>query len=92
MTRKELAARISEEAGLPRKQAELTVHIFCSAIMDALTAGEEVRLKGFGTFEVRNYSQRAGRNPKTGEISMIPPSRRVLFKAGKTMKEQLSTN
>lgn len=86
MTKRELVARVSAEAKLTQKQAELFINAVCSTIMGALADGEEICLKGFGTFEVYTTPERLGRNPKTKASLTIPAGKRVRFKAGKTLK------
>lgn len=89
MTRRGLIAQVTEATGLSKSHVESVVNIFCDSIMEALAAGEEVRLKGFGTFEVFNTPQRSGRNPKSGETTIIPAGRRVRFKIGKNLKDRI---
>lgn len=92
MTKREFVARVSAEAKLTQKQTKLLINAMCSAVMDALAAGEEVCLKGFGTFEVYTTPERPGRNPKTKAALTIPAGKRVRFKAGKPLKARVQAN
>ena len=89
MTKAELVAEIAKEAGITKSQAEKAVDGIVSAVSDALVSGDRITLIGFGTFSVGERSQREGRNPKTGEKIVIPASKAVKFKAGKTLSEKV---
>ncbi|MCI8331969.1 MAG: HU family DNA-binding protein [Clostridiales bacterium] len=90
MNKSELAASIAEKANLSKKDAEAAVAAFIASVEDALKAGEKIQLVGFGTFEVRERSERQGRNPQTGKTVTIPASKVPAFKAGKSFKEAIS--
>ena len=60
------------------------------AIETALKAGDSVALIGFGTFEVKERAERAGRNPQTGEAITIAASKTPTFKAGKNLKDAVN--
>ena len=90
MNKSELAASIAEKANLSKKDAEAAVVAFIASVEDALKAGEKIQLVGFGTFEVRERSERQGRNPQTGKTVTIPASKVPAFKAGKSFKEAIS--
>ena len=89
MTKVELVAAISKEAGITKSQAEKAVDGFVSAVSDALVSGDKITLVGFGTFSVGERAHREGRNPRTGEKIKIPASKVVKFKAGKTLSEKV---
>jgi len=89
MTKAELVARIANENGLTKSQAEKAVAGFVSAVSGALSAGDKITLVGFGTFSVVARSQRDGRNPRTGGKIKIPASKVVKFKAGKSLSEKV---
>jgi len=89
MTKAELVAKIANEVGLTKSQAEKAVDGFVSAVSAALSGGDKVTLVGFGTFSVMARSKREGRNPRTGEVIKIPASKAVKFKPGKTLSEKV---
>ena len=89
MTKAELAAKIANESGITKAQAEKAVDGFVSAVSGALEAGDSVTLVGFGTFTIGSRAQREGRNPRTGEKIEIPASKVVKFKAGKNLSEKI---
>ncbi|MHC4713625.1 MAG: HU family DNA-binding protein [Planctomycetota bacterium] len=87
MTKADLVEAVAGKIGMSKSQAEGAV----GAVLDSITAGlqsdSEVRLVGFGTFQVRQRKARTGRNPRTGETIMIDASTTVGFKAGKALKD-----
>ena len=87
MNKSELINAVAEKAALSKKDSEAAVAAALDAIAAALAEGDEVRLVGFGTFEVRERSARTGRNPQTKEVVEIPASKAPAFKPGKALKE-----
>jgi len=90
MNKTELINVVAEKAALSKKDSEAAVTAVFDAVTAALAEGEEVRLVGFGTFEVKKREARIGRNPKTKEELKIPASKVPVFKAGKVLKEVVS--
>lgn len=71
-------------------KATRAVDAILSTIALALSAGEEIRLIGFGTFEIQAYPERQGRNPRTGLPLTVKASKRIRFKPGKLLKDAVS--
>lgn len=90
MNKTELVNVVAEKAELTKKDAERAINAVFAAVEEALAEGDKVQLVGFGTFEVRDRAGRTGRNPKTGEEIMIPPSKVPAFKPGKGLKEAVA--
>ena len=90
MNKSQLIDVVAKETGLKRKDAEAAVNSMVTAIEDALVEGEKVQIVGFGSFEVKERSERAGRNPSTGAVITIPASKHPAFTAGKALKEKLN--
>ncbi|MBU5676499.1 HU family DNA-binding protein [Alkaliphilus sp. MSJ-5] len=91
MNKAELVAKMAEKAQLTKKDTELALNAFMESVEEALASGDKVQLVGFGTFEVRERKPRQGRNPRNPEqIIEIPASKAPVFKAGKTLKEQMN--
>ena len=67
LTKAEMAERLYEEVGLNKREAKEFVDAFFDALREALEGGRQVKLSGFGNFDLRDKRQRPGRNPKTGE-------------------------
>ena len=90
MNKNELVASVAEKAGLTKKDAEKAVGAIFESIQQALVEGDKVQVIGFGTFEVKERSARAGRNPRTNEAIQIPASKNPAFKAGKALKDAVN--
>ena len=90
MTKTDLIAKVAEQTGLSKKDAEKAVSAVIDTVSDALVAGDKVQIVGFGTFEVRERSERKGRNPRTKEEITIPASTLPAFKAGKALKDAVA--
>ena len=90
MTKTDLIAKVAEQTGLSKKDAEKAVSAVIDTVSDALVAGDKVQIVGFGTFEVRERSERKGRNPRTKEEITIPASKLPAFKAGKALKDAVA--
>ena len=87
MNKNELINAVAEKAALSKKDAEAAVTAALDAVAAALAEGDEVRLVGFGTFEVKKREARIGRNPKTKEEIKIPATKVPAFKPGKALKD-----
>jgi integration host factor subunit beta len=89
MTKAELVEQVSEHIDLTKKQTEVIVNILFNSITEALSQGDKVELRGFGSFRIRNRNPREGRNPKTGAAVHIPAKKVPFFKAGKELREMV---
>ena len=87
MTKSELVAKMSEDAGITRATAEKALNSFMAAVSETLAEGDKITLVGFGTFELAERAQREGRNPRTGETIVIPSAKVVKFKPGAKLKD-----
>ena len=89
MTKAELVDQVAEKVDLTKKQTEVIVNILFNSITEALSQGDKVELRGFGSFRIRSRNPREGRNPKTGDAVHIPAKRVPFFKAGKELREMV---
>jgi DNA-binding protein HU-beta len=90
MNKAELVQKLLEKAGgCSKAEAERYLDAFVEVVTEALKAGDEVAIAGFGTFSVKTRAARTGVNPKTGEKIQIPSMKTPKFKAGKTLKDAL---
>ena len=89
LTKAEMAETLYLELGINKREAKDLVDLFFEEIRVSLEANEEVKLSGFGNFELRDKRQRAGRNPKTGEDIPISARRVVTFKPGQKLKARV---
>ena len=87
MTKVELVAKIAEDAGLTKAQAEKALNGFITATTAAIKAGDKVTLVGFGTFSAVTRAARTGRNPQTGKAIKISSKTNGKFTPGKALKD-----
>ncbi len=87
MTKAELIDEVAAVAELSKKHAEAVVRKFFDSIVESLSAGDKVELRGFGTFKLRQRKPRVGRNPKTGQTVEVPAKVVPYFKPGKELRE-----
>jgi len=90
MTKAELVARIAEQAGLKKSQAEKALQAFVQIMSGALEKGERIAIPQFGVFNVRQRLERMGRNPKTGKEIIIPAKKVVKFTASKALQKAVN--
>ncbi len=90
MNKNDLVAAVADDAGLSKADAAKAVDSVFDTIAGSLKSGEEVRLVGFGTFNVTRRAASTGRNPRTGEAIQIPASNQPKFKAGKGLKDAVN--
>ncbi len=90
MNKNDLITKAADLTDLSKVDMSGVVDSIFDAIEQALTAGDEVRLVGFGTFSVAKRAARTGRNPRTGEPMQIPAAIRAKFKAGKGLKDSVN--
>jgi integration host factor subunit alpha len=89
LTKADLADLLFEQVGLNKREAKDMVEAFFEEIRTSLESGDSVKLSGFGNFELRQKSERPGRNPKTGEEIPITARRVVTFHASQKLKNQV---
>jgi integration host factor subunit alpha len=89
LTKATLAEKLFEELGLNKREAKEVVELFFEEIRHSLESGQSVKLSAFGNFDLRDKSQRPGRNPKTGEEIPITARRVVTFKPGQKLKAKV---
>lgn len=86
LTKAELSELLFDQVGLNKREAKDLVDAFFEEIRESLTHGNEVKLSGFGNFQVRDKPPRPGRNPKTGEVIPIAARRVVTFHASQKLR------
>lgn len=90
MNKNELISRVAEVNETTKKAAGEQVEAILAVITEALAAGEEVAISGFGKFSVTERAAREGRNPATGETIQIAASKSPKFKAAKALKDSVN--
>ena len=91
LTKSDIVEDLNNEIGLNKREAKELVDMFFDDIKSLLSEGHEVKLSGFGNFQLRDKSPRPGRNPRTGEDVEISARRVVTFKSGQKLKESVKT-
>lgn len=91
LTKADLAEMLYEDLGLNKREAKEIVEMFFEEIRTALENNQQVKLSGFGNFDLRDKSTRPGRNPKTGEEIPITARRVVTFKPGQKLKARVES-
>ncbi|MEQ1558907.1 MAG: integration host factor subunit alpha [Methyloglobulus sp.] len=91
LTKADFAEELYDELGLNKREAKEMIELFFEEIKDSLAKGGQVKLSGFGKFELRDKSSRPGRNPKTGEEIPITARRVVTFRSGQKLKARVET-
>ena len=89
LTKSDIVEDLNNEIGLNKREAKELVDMLFDDIKNLLSEGHEVKLSGFGNFQLRDKSARPGRNPRTGEDVEISARRVVTFKSGQKLKESV---
>ncbi|MBD7962277.1 MULTISPECIES: integration host factor subunit alpha [Comamonas] len=89
LTKAQLADLLFDQLSVSKREAKEMVDAYFDLIASSLVQGEEVKLSGFGNFQIRTKAPRPGRNPRTGELIPIEARRVVTFHASTKLKEQI---
>tara|TARA_A100001037_G_scaffold305979_1_gene348378 strand:+ start:2586 stop:2894 length:309 start_codon:yes stop_codon:yes gene_type:complete len=89
LTKAEMADRLFDELGLNKREAKEIVELFFNELSQTLESNDQVKLSGFGNFELRDKGERPGRNPKTGQDIPIKARRVVTFRPGQKLKARV---
>lgn len=89
LTKADMAERLFDDLGLNKREAKELVEAFFEEIRASLELGRQVKLSGFGNFDLRKKNQRPGRNPKTGQEIPISARRVVTFRPGQKLKARV---
>ncbi|CAH0990740.1 Integration host factor subunit alpha [Sinobacterium norvegicum] len=91
LTKADMAEKLFDDLGLNKRESKDIVELFFEEVRLSLEDNEQVKLSGFGNFDLRDKSERPGRNPKTGEEIPITARRVVTFKPGQKLKARVET-
>ena len=83
----DIVNNVAERTGVSKVKAEEAVEALFEAMKEALRRGERIELRGFGVFVVKPRKRGVGRNPRTGEVTDIPPGKTIRFKPGKELQQ-----
>ena len=89
LTKAQLAELLFERIGLNKRESKDMVDAFFDLVANSLIEGQDVKISGFGNFQIRTKAPRPGRNPRTGESIPIQARRVVTFHASHKLKEQI---
>ncbi len=92
LTKAHLAELLFEQIGLNKRESKDMIDAFFDLISDSLVDGNDVKISGFGNFQIRTKAPRPGRNPRTGEAIPIEARRVVTFHASHKLKDQIQGN
>jgi integration host factor subunit alpha len=89
LTKAQLADMLFDQIGLNKRESKDMIDAFFELIARSVVAGQDVKISGFGNFQIRTKAPRPGRNPRTGEPIPIDSRRVVTFHASHKLKEQI---
>ncbi|MBD3822584.1 MAG: integration host factor subunit alpha [Thiotrichales bacterium] len=89
LTKADLAQTLTDTFGFNKRESKELVEQFYAEMAAVLVKGEQIKLSGFGNFELRDKSARPGRNPRTGEDVPISARRVVTFKPGQKLRARI---
>ena len=89
MNKLDLTKALSREIDLPIRKAEEVVDMVFDTMSKSLILRDRIEIRGFGSFTVRQYEGYTGRNPKTGETTVVEAKRLPFFKAGQDLRAEL---
>jgi integration host factor subunit alpha len=91
LTKAQLAEMLFEQMGLNKRESKDLIDAFFDLVSSSLVEGDDVKISGFGNFQIRTKAARPGRNPRTGESVAIGARRVVTFHASLKLKEHIQT-
>ena len=90
MHKSDLINTLARDQNLPIQTAESIIATVLDAMTETLAKGDNVEIRGFGSFSVREYNSYDGRNPKNGEVVKVKPKKLPFFKVGKELRESVN--
>ncbi len=90
MTKADMVELVYEQIGVSKREAARIVEMIFDVIKETLERGENVKISGFGSFNIQHKKPRRGRNPQTGEEITISARRVLSFKVSNVLREQLN--
>ncbi|MBN2809022.1 MAG: integration host factor subunit alpha [Deltaproteobacteria bacterium] len=90
MTKADMVELVYERIGVSKRESARIVETIFDVVKETLEKGENVKISGFGSFNIQHKKPRRGRNPQTGEEITISARRVLSFKASNVLREQLN--
>ena len=91
MNKSDLVVDLAKEADIPLRKSEEIVNLVFETMSGSLVSGSRIEVRGFGSFEVREYRDYMGRNPKTGKKIAVGKKKLPFFKVGKELRERVDS-
>ena len=92
MNKLDIVQLLSKDIDVPLQKTDKIVNKVFETMSNALLSGDRIEIRGFGSFEIREYDGYTGRNPKTGEEKAVLPKKLPFFKVGKDFKKRVNLN
>ena len=92
MNKSELIEALAQEVDLPHREAAAVTNTIIETMIAALAKGDNIEIRGFGSFVIKNYRSYEGRNPKSGKKIEVAPKKLPFFKVGKELREQVNSH
>ena len=91
MNKSELIEALAQELDINTRKANTILETILETMTESMVRGEDIEIRGFGSFTVKTYKPYAGRNPKTGMKIAVSPKKLPFFKVGKELKERVDS-
>jgi len=91
MTKADIVEKISATTGLTKKDTAMVINRFFEVVTEALSGGNNIEIRGFGSFKVKTRKARKARNPRTGETVDVPARLVPTFKPSKELKDIIAS-
>ena len=90
MNKADFVKHVAQQHQCTKTEAEKTIDIFTSSVIDAISKGNDISLIGFGNFSISKVAARTGRNPRSGKAIEIPARNQPKFKVGQKLKDAVN--
>jgi len=90
MNKSELIEALAQDINVPHREAAAITNTVIETMTEALSQGESIEIRGFGSFVIKKYESYEGRNPKTGKKIKVKPKKLPFFKVGKDLREKVN--
>ncbi len=91
MNKSELIEALAQETNLPHRDAAAVTNTIIETMISALANGDNIEIRGFGSFVIKHYRSYEGRNPKSGKKIEVAPKKLPFFKVGKELRELVNS-
>lgn len=91
MNKSELIEALAQETNLPHRDAAAVTNAIIETMIETLAKGDNIEIRGFGSFVIKHYRSYEGRNPKSGKRIEVAPKKLPFFKVGKELRELVNS-